>query len=202
MSMVLGSQRQGYDDDDDNLIPSNGDCWGVCSEKCFPLFMGQDLSVSNINICVPLLILWTTHLRRPLQLSIITSSRPLSLSLFPKTKEQLANNTHSPLPTIASLIHCRWVELPLQWTLAPCLVFILSYPDGQQQVKVNWNSARGGFSWTGLRRFGSRFVCSTKADLILVSLELDWWVVGWMDGWFVIILLCDSIDGLASFTRF
>lgn len=185
--MVLGSQRQGYDDDDDNLIPSNGDCWGVCSEKCFPLFMGQDLSVSNINICVPLLILWTTHLRRPLQLSIITSSRPLSLSLPQDqgtTSKQHPQPHSTTLPTIAPLIHCRWVELPLQWTLAPCLVFILSYPDGQQQVKVNWNSARGGFSWTGLRRFGSRFVCSTKADLILVSLELDWWVGRWI-GWMV-----------------
>lgn len=160
----------------------------------------QHLCPSSYSLDYPLETATTTVHHHEL-----SSALSLSLSLPQDqgtTSKQHPQPHSTTLPTIASLIHCRWVELPLQWTLAPCLVFILSYPDGQQQVKVNWNSARGGFSWTGLRRFGSRFVCSTKADLILVSLELDWWVVGSMDGWFVIILLCDSIDGLPSFTRF
>lgn len=184
MSMVLGSQRQGYDDDDDNLIPSNGDCWGVCSEKCFPLFMGQDLSVSNINICVPLLILWTTHLRRPLQLSIITSSRPLSLSLFPKTKEQLTNNTHSPTPhySLANSLSLSWAPPAVNSCSLPCVYPFLSGRTTTSESELKFRPR-----WIFLNRSSSFWqpFClfnKSRSDPCFVRIGLVGGSVDWMDG--------------------
>lgn len=139
---------------------------------------------------------WDGHYNCP-------SSRALvrSLSLFPKTKEQLANNTHSPTPhySLANSLSLSWAPPAVNSCSLPCVYPFLSGRTTTSESELKFRPR-----WIFLNRSSSFWqpFClfnKSRSDPCFVRIGL---VVGWMDGWFVIILLCDSIDGLPSFTRF
>lgn len=107
-----------------------------------------------------------------------------ALSLFPKTKEQLANNTHSPTPhySLANSLSLSWAPPAVNSCSLPCVYPFLSGRTTTSESELKFRPR-----WIFLNRSSSFWqpFClfnKSRSDPCFVRIGL---VGGWVDGWMV-----------------